>query len=318
MYDIVSVGETLIDFTPLKKEGGCLAFEQNPGGAPANLAVAAASMGAKSAFVGKVGADQFGLFLEKTLQEHGVETRGLVKGTNCKTTLAFVHLHENGQREFDFYRGADLLLSEEEVTWDLIENARIVHVSSLAFCGEITAKTTWKIIEKAKTAGAWLSYDANWRPMLWPDQEKGKKLLAEGNRFADIVKASEEELAFITGIEHESQAAEALIKKGVKLVLVTKGEKGSAAYTSNAHKTVTAFTGITPVDTTGAGDIFFGTFLTNMLQKGKESQEFNDKELALMLREANAAAGLSVVKRGGISSVPTLEEVKKFLADNID
>lgn len=314
MYDIVSVGETLIDFTPFKPSPGKYpVFEQNPGGAPANLAAAAARMGARTAFIGKVGADQFGAFLARVLAQCNVETRGLVRTEGCQTPLAFVHLDDDGQREFNFYRNADQLLREDEVDWALVENARVVHISSLAFCGDVTARTTEKIVVRAKAAGALLTYDANWRPMLWKDPAEGKRLLAAGNGFADIIKASEEELYYITGEEKEENGARILLSGGVKMVLVTKGGAGSAVYTRNTRAASPALGGVRPVDTTGAGDICFGTFLAHMLRQKKGFLDMDGEELAALLRTANTAAGLSVTKRGGISSIPAATEVEAFL-----
>lgn len=313
MADIVSIGEMLIDFTPLANKGNQI-FEQNPGGAPANMAVAAAHMGATAAFMGKVGNDAFGVFLQKTLNDHGVDISGLVRANDSQTTLAFVHLMKDGQREFNFYRGADQFLQEDEVNWSLIENARIVHISSLAFCSTITAQTTHRIIARAKAKNIPISYDANWRPMLWKDKRMGIRQLAVGNGFADIVKASEEELQLITGESDEKHGAQALLQQGVQMVLITRGAEGSAVYTQAAYTFAPAYNDIQAVDTTGAGDTCFGTFLAGMLKLRKAPDALNADELENLLRTSNAAAGLSVTKLGGISSIPTAAEVDAFLA----
>lgn len=311
MYDIVSVGELLIDFTPARNSN-CInpVFEQNPGGAPANLAVAAAKQGGSVAFIGKVGDDQFGRALVRVLRENGVDTRGVAVSPAHHTSLAFVKLGEDGQNEYTFIRDADKALSPGDVDWDIIADTRLLHVSSLAFCGELTAQTTYEMIGRAKASGALVSYDANWRPMLWEDKTAGLESLRIGLLYADIVKTSEEELALLTGEADERVAARNLLNTGdVKLVAVTKGEAGSTLHTRDTSVSCPTHSAGNAVDTTGAGDAFFGAFLLGLLRENSDIGALSEAHLLAIQRFANTVAGLSVTRRGGISSMPTSEEV---------
>ena len=317
VFDIVALGECLIDFTPLAVAPGQLPhYSQNPGGAPANLVVAAQKVGARTAFLGKMGDDQFGHFLKKTLERHGVNTHGVRLSKEYLTSLAFVSLDEDGQRSFAFYRnpGADQMLREQEVDFSLLEQARVLHISSLAYCGDVISQTADAAGTWAKAHGKLITYDANWRPMLWKDQVFGKEQLKRGLAFADIVKASEDELCYLTGIQDEQQAAESLLDRGISTLVVTKGAHGSSIYTERFHFDVPAFN-VHAVDTTSAGDAYFGTFIYQLLQCG-DVGGISREQMQNCARVSSAYAAISTTRLGGIPSLPTKEETLAFMQSN--
>lgn len=316
-YDITAIGESLIDFTPLPAADGKLPqFVQNPGGAPANLVVAAQRIGARTAFLGKMGDDPFGRFLLKTVQAHGVCTQGVFLSEAYQTSLAFVSLDEAGQRSFSFYRdpGADQMLREDEICYDVLEKTRAVHISSLAYCGEVISRTTDTVGAWAKAEGKIITYDANWRPMLWKDQRLGRAQLKKGLAYADIVKASEEELAILTdGLQDERQSAQKLLENGARIVAVTKGENGCSIYTRGFCFRLPAFP-VRAVDTTSAGDAFFGTFVYQLLQFPK-LDDISLPQMRECARFSSAYAAISTTRLGGIPSLPTKDETLQWLRD---
>ncbi len=314
MYDLVGVGELLIDFTPSGKSAkGFPVFEQNPGGSVANMLAAAARLGSKSAFIGKAGRDFFGAFLKGELENSGVDTSALVLTDEYPTTLAFVHLFENGERDFTFYRdhGADAHLETREVNENHCQNTRALHFASLTFTTDVAAEATRHAIKLAKASGAWITYDPNWRPMLWKDEQAGVRGLSEGMKYADVVKLSEEEMELITGKNGE-EGAQKLFDHGVKLVLLTMGANGSKAITPEFSAFAAPFK-VDAVDTTGAGDACFGAFVYSLLKSGKPPWEMSLAELYTAARFANAAAALCVTKTGGIPAMPGLATVEKLL-----
>lgn len=313
-FDIVAIGECLIDFTPaLKKTGQYPSFTQNPGGAPANMIASAAKLGAHTAFLGKVGRDQFGCFLRQVLLDAGACVDGLVLTEDHKTTLAFVTLDTEGQREFIFYRepGADQMLTEAEIDYDILRRTRVLHISSLAYCGEEISKAADAAAAFAKDNGAWITYDANWRPMLWKDIQEGKRRLADGLRFADIVKASDDELTYLTGEPDEAIAAAKLLDGGIKLLVVTKGSRGSTIYAESYHVDVPAYP-VQAVDTTGAGDAFFGSFVAQLL-RFDSFERISSAQMRECAEFSSAFAAISTTRLGGIPSLPELAEAEAFV-----
>lgn len=313
-YDILAIGECLIDFTPIHSTAdGYPAFSQNPGGAPANMITAAAKMGASVAFLGKVGNDQFGHFLRNVLIRQNICIDGLVISDSYKTTLAFVSLCEDGQREFTFYRdpGADQMLTSDEIDFSLIRKTKVLHISSLAYCGDVIRHTVNAVASFAKKEGKLITYDANWRPMLWKDLEEGKRRLADALKYADIIKASEEELVLLTQEEHEAEAVGKLLCSGAKMVVVTKGANGSAIYTPTYHIDIDAFP-VKAIDTTGAGDAFFGSFIAQILPY-VSVEDISQEQMLACAQYSAAFAAISVTRPGGIPSIPTKEETDAFI-----
>ncbi len=314
MYDLVAIGELLIDFTPAGKSAkGFPVFEQNPGGSVANMVAAVARLGSKTAFIGKAGDDLFGEFLKGELEKSGVDASALVLSKEYPTTLAFVHLFENGERDFTFFRdhGADAHLETREVNEAMCKDARAMHFASLTFTTDIAAEATRHAIRLAKAAGAWITYDPNWRPLIWRDEAHGLAGLREGINYADIVKLSEEEMELITG-KSDEEGAQLLFEKGVKLVLLTMGANGSKVITPEFSAYAAPFK-VDAVDTTGAGDACLGAFVYALLQAQKLPWELPLAELYKAARFANAAAAICVTKTGGIPAMPDLAQVEALL-----
>ena len=309
--DITALGELLIDFTAVgRSENGMLLFEQNPGGAVANVAVAAARCGAKAAFIGKVGADMQGCFLAETLAEAGVDIRGLRKTQDAFTTLAFVALSAEGERSFAFARkpGADTCLTQEELDIPLLQSTRILHTGSLSLTDEPARSATYAAIRIAKAAGAIISYDPNYRASLWPSQAEACRAMASLIPWADILKLSQEEVALLTGENDPQAAAWALRRQGVAVVAVTLGKMGALVLAGQETSFVPAYPA-RAVDATGAGDAFFGGFLYRFLGKGRSPQALTIGEAVDCARFGNATASLCVEGRGGIRSMPALDAI---------
>ncbi|MEK4517001.1 PfkB family carbohydrate kinase [Paenibacillus sp. FSL H8-0122] len=316
MVDITAIGEVLIDFTPAGlSENGEQLFECNPGGAPANVAVVLSKFGKSAAFIGKVGEDQFGEYLTQVLQGNGVDTKGLMKQKNASTTLAFVHLKEDGDRTFSFIRnpGADMLLGIGDVDLNYIEGSRIFHFGSVSMTHEPSASATLTTCLHAKKNGALISFDPNLRPALWRDLEEAKAKIEEGLALADIVKISEEELEFITGLTAlEEGTRQIQTRFKVKVILVTKAEKGCFVRFGLGSKwaDVPGFK-VDTVDTTGAGDAFLGGFLYQLLERGCSIGQIRDQDWIPIIQFANAVGALVTTRKGAIPAIPTYKEVTK-------
>lgn len=313
MIDVTALGELLIDFTYLSTdETGYPTMAAHPGGAPANFLAALAGFGAKTALLGKVGADAFGKLLVKTLEQAGIETRGLVQSSGVFTTLAFVTLDESGDREFSFARkpGADTRLTFDELDLGLIDGARVFHFGSLSLTDEPARTTTRRAVAYARERGKLITYDPNLRKPLWKDLAEAREQLLWGLGQADVVKISDEEVEFLFGLSPEEGAERILDEYGAKLVFVTCGAEGCAYRNRNASGRVPGLSGLTVTDTTGAGDIFGGSAVWALLQTGKVPEGLGRGELERITAFACASAGLSTTRAGGISSLFSLEEIK--------
>ncbi len=307
MFDVVAMGELLIDFTPSGKgDNGNPAFEMNPGGAPPNCLAALAAMGAKTAFIGKVGLDQFGQFLTSTLNGIGVDTSGICRTREAPTTLAFVHLAENGERNFSFVRkpGADILLQVKDIDFSIIDQAKVFHFGSLSLTDQPARDTTFHCVEYAKSKGVTISYDPNYRPPLWESEAEAIEWMKKGAAYADIIKLSEEELAMLTGVTDIPEGTALLHGMGPETVFVTMGAKG--AYFSDAHNTgyVPSYN-VQAVDTTGCGDAFTGAALYMLLHEDKPTGE--------VTRFACATGALCATKKGGVPAMPGREAVLELI-----
>ena len=310
MFDVTALGEVLIDFTPCgKSEAGMNLFEQNPGGAPANVLEALCNLGFKTAFIGKVGDDMHGALLKDTLDKAGIDTEGLVVDDTVFTTLAFVSL-KDGERTFSFARkpGADTQLRPEEVKEDIVKNTKIFHCGSLSLTDEPARSATFHAIKMAKESGALISYDPNYRAPLWNSVEEAKVQMRSVIPYADIMKISDEETALLTDCSDPKEAAQALLDQGVKCVVVTLGKDGALLKTAQIE-IVEKGKARKVVDTTGAGDSFWGGILSRFAQDGTDPAEITEEKAREYVRFANAVAGLCVEKRGAIPAMPTLEQV---------
>lgn len=323
--DVLSIGEILIDFTPagLSSSGEAL-YERNPGGAPANVAVAVSRLGGSAAFAGKVGDDSFGRYLKETLVSSGVDTRGLAVSREQHTTLAFVSLSDKGERDFSFCRnpGADCLLSPDELDVALIRKSRIIHTGSLSFTHEPLRETTLTAIHEARAAGVLVSCDPNWRESLWPDRFAGIHAMKELVSLSDVVKLSDVELALVSGLdENDAESfteetiialAKKILKTGPALVTVTRGAAGSCFCFGDCSGNVPSFAS-SVVDTTGAGDAFAGALLYCLSRRDALLDGLSEDMLRQDLLFANAAASLCVQKRGAIPAMPYPGAVQDIL-----
>ena len=312
MLDVVALGELLIDFTCVNTDSdGYPTMAAHPGGAPANFLAALRKFGAKTALLGKVGTDAFGKMLTATLEKAGIETRGLVAADDVFTTLAFVTLDETGNREFSFSRkpGADTCITFEELDLSLIDEAKVFHFGTLSLTDEPARSATYKAVDYAKSKGKLITYDPNLRKPLWKDLEEAKKQLLWGLSKADVVKISDEEVAFLFGLGAEEGAAYILEHFDVKLVFVTCGAEGCFFRNAAASGMVPSLKDIRVIDTTGAGDIFGGSAVWKLLQCKAAPEALTEDELRDVVRFACTSAGLSTTRSGGISSVPEYQQV---------
>ena len=310
--DLLTVGEVLVDLTQTgTDERGIRVLAANPGGAPANAAVAAARLGANAAFVGCVGADSFGEGLLQTLRDNGVDVSAAAVNKAVPTTLAIVTVNETGERSFTFYRnpGADLCLQREQIPDEMLENARIVHFGSVSLTADPARTATLTVAKDAKAKGALISYDPNYRPALWPEGEDAEGWMRKPLPLVDVLKISDEETALLSGKADPAEAAEALAAQGIKLILVTLGNAGVYYKFGDLTGTVAGFS-VKVADTNGAGDTFFGAVLRCLAKRPDPLEGLDKEELENILRFSNKAASLTVSRPGAIPAMPRLEELK--------
>lgn len=318
MTQVVALGELLIDFTCVSTDGeGYPTMAAHPGGAPANFLAALSKFGAGTALLGKVGTDAFGKMLTSTLKNAGISVKGLRADEDFFTTLAFVTLDETGNREFSFSRkpGADTQIRYEDLDLSLIDEAEIFHFGTLSLTDEPARSATQKAVSYAKSRGKLITYDPNLRKPLWKDLDTAREQLLWGLQQADVVKISDEEVEFLFGLGVREGADHILQNFGVKLVFVTCGPDGCYFKNAKASGHVPGLTGLRVIDTTGAGDIFGGSAVYQLLQLHMAPEELNEQELRDVVQFACVSAGLSTTRSGGISSVHSYEEVMEKLAN---
>ena len=313
-YDVVALGELLIDFTEngLSQQGNPI-MEANPGGAPCNVLAMLKRFGHEVAFIGKVGDDSLGHMLADTVEELGIETKGLLFDKEVHTTLAFVHTKPNGDRDFSFYRnpGADVMLTADEVPMDMIRDTQIFHFGTLSMTHPAVEETTIKAIDEAKAAGAIISFDPNLRPPLWDTLDRAKEKMAYGMSKCDILKISDNEIQFFTGEEDIVKGIEKIRQQyDIKLVLATLGPDGSIAFYKDMQVSGKPYRTEKTIETTGAGDTFMGCSLHGVLETGIDN--LDEKSLAKILDTANHAASVITTRRGALRVMPQLCE---FLED---
>ena len=315
-YDVVALGELLIDFTEngLSEQGNPL-LEANPGGAPCNVLSMLQKLGDKTAFIGKVGNDGFGHLLTKAVQEQGIDTTGLVYDNDVHTTLALVLKKENGDRDFAFYRnpGADMNLKEEEVNESLIASSSIFHFGTLSLTDESVKKATQKAVKVAKENGLTITFDPNLREPLWRSLEEAHEQVAWGLQQADVVKISDNEITWFTGMDNYEEGIAFLQKEypNLKLICLSMGGDGSKAVYRDVHVAYPAFLQEATIETTGAGDTFCACMIHTVLENGID--HLDEEKLKEMLKFANAAASLVTTKKGALRVMPTKEEVETFI-----
>ena len=318
MPDALCIGELLIDFVPTVTGTDLISapeFRKAAGGAPGNVAVGLQQLGIASGFIGKVGDDPFGRFLAKSLFDKGVDISSVLYSDEARTGLAFVSLKADGDREFMFYRhpSADMLLRPEEIDEDAIQSAKLLHFGSISLIDEPVRSATLHAINIAVNAGCLISYDPNLRPALWPDLEVAKAGLMLGLSKANIVKISEEEIEFLTGISDLREACESLWHDKLQLIVVTEGSKGCYYFTPEFQGSLGSFK-VKAIDATGAGDGFVAGLLQGLLKNPDTIKDQN--LLAELCRFANAVGAIATTERGGIPALPDLESVQRFMNAN--
>ena len=312
----MALGELLIDFAPVSAdEAGYPTLKAQPGGAPGNFLAALQKYGCTTALIGKVGDDAFGHLLVNTLDTLGIGTAGVVKDPAVFTTLAFVTLDATGNRSFSFARkpGADTCLRPEEVDTALLDEGKVFHFGTLSLTGEPARSATRAAVAYAKEHGKLVSFDPNLRKPLWDSEEAAKEQIEWGLHQADIVKISDEEIEFLWGISPEAGAQKLLTEYGVRLVYATLGPKGCHVANRNGSAQVASPSGIHVVDTTGAGDIFGGSAMSQVLRLNKAPEDLTVAEMTAVTRFACCAASLSTQTHGGITSVVPEENVRAIL-----
>ena len=313
-YDVIALGELLIDFTMNgQSEQGNNMFEACPGGAPCNVLALLNKMGKKTAFIGKVGKDQFGALLRDTITEAGIDASNLMVDENVNTKLAFVHTFPDGDREFSFYRnpGADMMLTADEVNPEVVKDTKVFHFGTLSMTHEGVREATKKAVETAKANGCLVSFDPNLRPPLWSSLDLAKEQMEYGFGKCDILKISDNEIQFVSGKEDYDEGIAYLQETyNIPLILLTMGKDGSRAYYKGMRVERPGFS-VKAIETTGAGDTFCGSSLNYLVDHDFEN--LTEEQLGEMLTFANAAAALVTTKKGAIKAMPVKEEVLELI-----
>ncbi|MEH7234591.1 aminoimidazole riboside kinase [Bacillus sp. JJ1562] len=310
---VICLGEALIDFIPLDEDN--MQFLKSPGGAPANVAVGAARLGAKSSFVGKVGDDVLGNFLKQTLTNFNVQTDTMYLSKEFRTAIVFVTLGEDGEREFSFYieKSADRFLTPEEISASLFDEHNVFHFGSISLIDDPAESATKKALQLAKENGLVVSYDPNLRQMLWKDLDTAKQKITSMLSEADVVKLSEVELEFITGETDIERGVEKLAEYNIPLLFITLGKDGVHAFYKGESIFVEARK-VKSVDTTGAGDAFVSGLLYQFSERDKKITEYTLDEIKEIAAFASVSGALAVSKKGAMSALPTIGQVQAFLA----
>lgn len=320
-HDVVALGELLIDFTMNGKSAqGNALYEANPGGAPCNALAMLCRLGHSTAFIGKVGDDSFGRLLADTIKEAGIDATGLRFDKEVHTTLAFVHTHAGGEREFSFYRGpgADMMLTADEVDASLIKGAKIFHFGTLSMTAPGVEAATKKAVAAAKEAGCIVSFDPNLREPLWANLAAAKEKIEWGLSQCDVLKISDNEIEFVTGKKDIDEGVKAIAAKyPIRMLCATLGADGSKVLwrRNEADKGIYAASPKLPnvdvIEKTGAGDTFCGTMLHFVLERGLDN--WDESSLVDMTEYANAAASVITTRKGALRVMPTKEEVEQLL-----
>ncbi len=317
--DVTALGELLIDFTENGiSENGNPLLEANPGGAPCNVLAMLQKLGKKTAFIGKVGNDNFGHMLSDTIIHCGISADGLVFDDTVRTTLAFVHKRADGDRDFSFYRepGADMMLSPSDVNADIIKSSKIFHFGTLSMTHENNKAATVYAVETAKKNGIAVSFDPNLREPLWKSPDDAKSAMGYGFSVCDILKISDNEIEFFTGEKDIDKGIETIRREyDIKIVLATMGRNGSKAYCGDSAVSMPAYVNSDVVDTTGAGDTFMGCVLAYVCDN---DICLNNEQLSEMLDTANAAASIVTGRRGALKVMPESSEIDTLKKHSVE
>jgi fructokinase len=311
-YNIVAVGECLLDvFVEKSEDGESMLMEGKPGGAPVNVLAQATRLGLKAAYISKISDDALGAFLKSKLDEAGIETNGVVITKDYPTTLALVSLDKRGNRSFKFYREktADVMLNKDEINYDLLQNAEVFHFGSVSMTTDPSRSATFAAASKAKESGLLISFDPNLRIPLWQDLDMARENIIKGMDLSDIVKVSDDELIFLTGHSNIEKGTKELAGRfNLKLLAVTLGPKGCLCYANNTIVQEPTYD-VKTVDTTGAGDSFWGAMLYSLISNNKDISAYSDEEIREIIRFSNAAGSLTTTRTGAINAMPDKERI---------
>lgn len=316
-YDVVALGELLVDFTMdgISGQGNPL-FEANPGGAPCNVLSMLQRLGKRTAFIGKAGEDSFGRMLRNAVADQGIDISNVVMDKEIPTTLAFVHTAPDGDRSFSFYRnpGADTMLRKEEVDISMLQSTRIFHFGSLSITDVGIEAVTKMAVEAAKQAGALISFDPNLRPPLWKSLNSAKEKIAYGISQCHILKISDDEIAFFTGISDIKEGVDRIQKEfQTPLICATMGKGGSRAYYQGEWVECAPFLCEDTIETTGAGDTFMACMLNAVLENGIDG--LDSRMIFESLTFANAASAIITTKRGALKVMPDRKAVLDLIEE---
>jgi len=315
--DLISLGIILVDMFPVEVGKHLVevsSFTPKPGGATANVAVAARRMGSQTAFIGKVGRDLFGNWLRDVLVHEGVDTSGMIFDNEARTSLTFIGMPDEHHAEFVFYRnpGADMRLSQEDLNLELLKNTKALHIDSVSFTSPSYKQATLKAIEVVRKSGGFISYDVNYRPTMWDSPEIAISAAKVIIPLSDVIKLNDIELELITGLSDPMAGGEKILEMGGHCCLVTLGEKGSYYITHRHHGFVPAFQ-VKTIDSIGCGDAYLGAMLHQLLQFDSLETGLQKENLEAVLKFSAAAAALTATKRGALPAIPYRQEVDDFL-----
>lgn len=314
---VATLGEALIDMIPLDSTN--ITYQKSPGGAPANVAVGVARLGARASFIGKVGDDVLGRFLQQTLHKYGVQTDRMILTEEARTGLVFVTLAEDGERSFDFFiqPSADFFLSEQEIDESYVLSHKILHCGSITLIREPAKSATKKAVKLAKKHGLIVSYDPNLRLGLWKNEEIARQTIMELMPEVDVLKISEEELAFLTEKNSIEEGVQALKPYQIPLIFVTRGAAGSIGFGPQGSVQVPALK-VEAVDTTGAGDAYVSGILYCLNRYEGEWAEVTQDLLQDWVRFASISGGLAASTKGAMTALPTIETVQNVLNERMN
>lgn len=312
--DIITVGEMVIDFLPGKENGSYL---RNAGGAPANVAIAAARNGLKAGMYCKLGNDDFGKFLARTLQENDVMLLSPELTDEAITTMAFVSLDEQGDRSFTFARkpGADMMLDKSEIKDEDLRNSRIVQAGSCTLSAGRAVEATKYAMQRAHELDKLVGFDINYRNLMWHDDKAAcTEEVLSVLKYVDFLKLSDEEVDMVGGHDNIHNI---MAKYDIAVVVLTLGGAGAELFYDGKSYVVPAFKVAEVADTTGAGDAFWGGFLANVLNQGVAAvDQLNAELLKHAVLYGNVSGSLAVREKGAIASLPTRDKIEEFLEKN--
>lgn len=316
-YPLVVFGEALIDFTPYgNSQTNNPIFERNPGGSAANLSCAASIHGAKTTFISQVGDDMFGQALKEIIGKTGVDVQYMNLSKDYKTSLAFVQLDENGERKFSFYRknAADTMMNSLDLPIDVLKSCDYLATGSVVMAEGSSRKAAFEAMKVVRDHGGTIFFDPNLRFNLWESAEELKDVNLEAFEYVDILKVSDEELPFLTDEEDLELGIQKIFEHyPITYILLTLGKKGTILYHREFKLEDKGFPVEKTVDTTGAGDSFSGSFLSQIILSGHSFADLEVQDLKKAIRYGNGTASLVTQKRGGISSLPSIQEVKRLI-----